>query len=624
MKITLKRTLLLVLSVLLIASLSLFLLDTGKTRKTYADSEITVETGEFEVLDKASVRIATGQTEVSGLKWTVRVKNTFHNELAGLGQVEYHLLVDNKEITSYDGQTVVDIPCTDTPEFVGGYWEYTCAITYEKTLNKLMEKYGPESAYGYTEDYIKDNLLPKVYKTELYVKGYVKVVPATGDPQHGYSLVGDTTRSVRGVAIANLLAGEYTSEDDAYESLVKFAGGELSRLDSTAEKLKSAQIKNLYSELDGEGAVVSSANVPAGTYDIFVGGKKVGSQTFDGNTKANINFTNIAKNPENYGKDVEMNFVNSSNQVYTIPFRYATKVIDDLADFSVVTYKSGKAIDGYYIMKNNIQAAAGSIYSGVEAWRPPTQKEGFVGTFDGNGYAVIYAKLWYGIFGTIYDGTIKNLAIYHCISGSANSAGTCTLAKFILGDTVIDNCYFYNDRSKGYDFASIDASRTVGAVSNYIAPTVKMSNSVIEVRTYTTNFAGSNYGIIANTHMVGANFQYIKQSENEKPFDWQMENVYYINVDGQDKVVNLVNTSGTLIGAVYGENQQSAYDACELAEDKKFIVEGLYFYPNYYTFGVESSTLASFDKNVWNFWTSGTSNYRAPSFINADRLTSIK
>lgn len=569
----------------------------------FAETTAVTEAGNFEVLEGAAIKIG-AENQASGIRWQVSVSKDYHDYVSSLGSVEYHTLVDNVPVEEKGATTTqVDILCTAAPTFnADGVWEYYASIVYDQ-LQKELEDAGksPEEVNA---------LLLKAYEVELYAKAYVKVTPTSGEPAIKYATTTGTARSIKGVAMHCVLSEEYTAEDDAFNSISTYAGEELEVV--TTEKAYNVGITNMYSEVDGTGSVTTETTLTTGSYDVYVGARRIDTVTLDSDSTAAVTIPTLYGLSDMAGKDVELRFVDANNKVTVVPFRYATKVIateEDVRYFDQDT--TTVSYDGYYLLKNSI-AFAGN--AGTDKIVQPTataygtQKSGLTGTFDGNGFTLSGFYSQGGLFGQIVGGTVKNLAMtdWNCLY--VNYWGAYPLGQKLRGATV-DNCYISTA-----NLALTDNART-GGFASYIDAETKISNSVIKLNYYfgSLSVEEANYGFISggNDKAYNTNADFV---------DWNMEGVFVIMSSGCNKLVKGADIS------VYAQNQQTTYENDETSENKKMI-DGVCLYnqsyttndlTNYSNFSTEENPdgfTQGYNKNLWKFTKGSASGAYANVYI---------
>lgn len=555
-----------------------------------AEASPVTEAGNFEVKEGASIRIV--ENAASGIRWKVSVSQAYHDYVSSLGTVKYHTLIDNVPVVEKDAaSTQVDILCTATPAFnENGVWEYTASIVYDQLKSDFEEA-------GKTETEVNDLLL-QAYGVELYAKAYVEITPASGEKTLKYAQTTGTARSIKGIAMHCVLSEEYTAEDAAFNSISTYAGEELEVV--TTETAYNVGITNMYSESDGAGSVTSETALAAGDYDVYVGARRIETVTLSSDGAATVTLPELFALSDMAGKDVDLRFVDANDKVTVVPFRYATKVIDDendVAYFKVAT--DSTTFGGYYLLKENITRSSLAQIQHRAAGDVPTKTAGLTGTFDGNGYALSSFITQGGLFGFINGGTVKNLALKNWTCQAVTGWGAVPLAMGIKNAT-IDNCYFETAS------LAVTAENRQAGFANYIDSKTKISNTVIYLNYYFGSYAADNapYGLVTRPNSPGTESVYPPYNKVNNA-NWNMEGV----IVRIPKGTKLMNASD---GSVYAQNQQAAYDADETSANKKIINGVCYYektdtytynskYANYSTAEDKDGFTQGYNKNVWTF-----------------------
>lgn len=179
----------------------------------------------------------------------------------------------------------------------------------------------------------------------------------------------------------------------------------------------------------------------------YIGAQVVGSVengvvTLDSEKLANIT---------EYGKKT-LTLFDASNNVYNVPLVYATKILNDVTDFSVFNLSTEKVIEGYYYLMDNVtipNAFSHEAYWGGESGTITFKTDiGFNGVFEGNGYTVSYKYNEWGLFGNILaDATIQNvkfIATRNAEESDVAKTISGALARELYG-AAINNVYMYID-----------------------------------------------------------------------------------------------------------------------------------------------------------------------------------
>lgn len=164
--------------------------------------------------------------------------------------------------------------------------------------------------------------------------------------------------------------------------------------------------------------------------------------------------------------------VTTDVNIYNLPVLFITKVITSATDWNTVAAtKVDDTLGGYYVLGDDIDftGMAAPTLCG-ELWAP---EKGFVGTFDGRGYAIkglSYADGSLGFFGMIGQaGVVKNLAFLNCelVPGAYKSG---IVANLVLG--TVENVYVS---------AKNNGSWWTAAFAYYIGGSAVVRNCMIEV-----------------------------------------------------------------------------------------------------------------------------------------------
>ena len=608
MRKTIKNFALALLSITFFIMATVGVLSNSNVKMAMAEANPVAVENNFETKDGASIRIAKGG-QPSGIRWGVTVTEEFHRYASALGTPTYYTLVNTVAIDENgENAGAVKIKCTSDPKFdKKGVWTFNASIVYDQLAAELK-------ADGYTDSQV-EQLLVKAYGTELYARAYVEI-DTVDETQKIFSVAGDTTRSIKNVATYCLISGETDTANDG--SLEAIAGKEIA-IEST-ETQKAVKIESIYAEKQpngvkfenfASGTVKTQGNLPAGNYDVLVGAKLVDTVTLDEAGVATANISGLASDMYQAGKDYYAQFVAENGKVYQAPFRYATAIIDDGADFrSFQVYKCGicdncvknsqcstpvaapeiEDANSYFIMSKDLYSATGNSNYVPNAQAP--KAVGLGGTFDGNGFAIRGAELPHcGLFDIVNGGTIKNFAVIDC---TLTLWGPIALAAQINNAT-LDNVYI----SVNYSFNK-DAVRAPSIFNACNNETV-ITNCVF--KTNYTPFSGqdvtSAYGLLNEIDYViytpnnPYTVQYDKMLENA-------QNVYYVSANTS------IMSCGTAsnLKRWYGANETAKYESETVAVKKIFT--GVYHYETGAALATDVTELpAGFDANLWKLDANG-------------------
>ncbi len=602
MRKTIKNLALALLSVTFFVMATVGILTNSNVKSAIAEANPVAVENNFETQNGASIRIAKGG-QPSGVRWAVKVTEEFHKYVSALGTPTYYTLV-NTEAIDEDGlnDKAVKIACTANPKFdKNGEWTFYASIVYDQLAAELK-------AEGYTDLQV-EQLLVKAYETELYARAYVEI-DNNDSATKIFSVEGDTARSIKNVATYCLISGDTDADNKAtFETIA----GKTVSIEKT-ETQKAMKVESVYAEKQPNGAdfealasgtVKSQSDLPAGTYDVLVGAKQVDTITLESAGVATATISGLASDAYEAGKDYYAQFVAGDGKVYQIPFRYATAIIDDGADFSPFSVRSCDECDkclagnkggcsnpqapdviedrnSYFIMSKDV---LGSV-TGAASYVPNAQSPVYVGlggTFDGNGYAVRGAELPHcGLFDLVNGGTIRNFAIIDC---TLTLWGPIALAAQLNGAT-LDNVYI--DVKYAFNSGAVRAPSVFNACDNE----TKITNTVI--KTNYTPFSGqdvtSTYGMLNEVYYI------IYQSPYAVNYDKMLENaenLYYVSAN-----TYITSTGGADSMRWYGANETDLYNSENIKYKKQFT--GVYHYADGAALATAVPELpAGFSADLW-------------------------
>lgn len=376
----------------------------------------------FEMEKGASIRRVAGEY---GIRWENRVNKDYIDDL----------------ITSYGKDARVEFrslvgPAVDTiRDLTVDFAEkndYRNILCLESTLSELAY-----DANGNCEFYTAiryDNLTAeqqeKAFAVDLTARTYVSVEGEFVD----YAIAEDTTRSMKSIASYILV----NDVDTANKALYEQYAGEL----NASEELDE-EICGYYSKLDEKGAV--GVKLPTGNYTAYIGAKKVASNIVGNGESVDVTLSKaplkIGDNLISAGEEYDVTFISSEGSVYTQPFFYATKTIDEASDLDCFQFSAATdMIDGYYILTKHIDIPTDYTYSHKVNGRFDSKTNGFCGTFDGNGYTIDGLKITAtnGLFGILYNATVKNVAF---TNAELSADGYAAFLAEGTVSTTIDNVY---------------------------------------------------------------------------------------------------------------------------------------------------------------------------------------
>jgi len=519
--INLKRKLTYALIVGLIFCLSFFILPLNSSAKANTSYEPVdgVAVSGFYMENGAEVRLDGKQ----GIRFITNVEKGFYDYLKTTygeqAEIEFHTLIN------YNGLDVLEITPTNTTQdlkFSGNAnfdgTENTSSFQYKATV-----VYNGDSAEGVTEEVKR-----AAYSLELTARAYVKI-----GENVIYAKAEDTSRSMKGVASV-----AYLTEDD------------------------QENIGYLENYLVGEGKTIGALSE---TVSGFYGDKYVGGATYDATQYAQsgvvkvkdvtvveaylgANKLKVTDNGDGTQKISGFEFADSAlrtNKVLTVfgsngnAYRFTYKIVDRIITVKdeLSAFKMTSATDkfgGYYVLGNDIDATGYSpvAHDASIANLTSSTISGLTGTFDGNGHSIINFTSTtgqYGLFGRVFNGTIKNLAFKNAVLNTGKNTET-LFATYATGVNM-ENVYV--------DLALNSSGNFIGGLffdmTNNYTNTIKNCVFKVTAATPTCNFyKGSLIGQTANV-----------------PDSSKWENVYMIsslelaNKFSASQVIDASNTTAT-------------------------------------------------------------------------------
>ncbi len=297
-----------------------------------------------------------------------------------------------------------------------------------------------------------------------------------------------------------------------------------------------------------------------------------------------------------------------------------TQVIDEAEDLKLFTLTGAttdnpyNAVDGYYILANDIDASAlvlndhvfmsGAQYPGNGF----SADQGFIGVLDGQGYIIDgLAVKNAGLFGNTNAPIIKNIAFTNAtLSGYYPTlfAQTITRSKtpenqFTGHDALLQNIYI------SIKSATAGGCKRVGVLaSQTLAAVVKLQNVVVE-------YANVSAEIQAQ-YEAGNDFYMLGTSQNSMAASTTMyENCYAISTApvlqrkampgfAQNQVeYTLTGSKVTAVGAVIDPQVTEVLNRCGKTLAVDHVLVGLKAYADYSAMAAANNDLTSFDSKYW-------------------------
>ena len=429
---------------------------------------VSAEQG-FYVEKGAAVRLKDGE---SGIRFSTVVTEEYYNGLlAKYGNnaaVEFYTVIGAGE----NLKNPLEYKAAD-PIFENGVFNYREVIYYDNLKNDLTAMYEEAGKTGEELTSLVEAAIKKAYATELNVKAVAKItVGETTTTVEAYKT--DNLRSMSGVALDLLVSGDYKPEQKS--ALEAYLGGAL-----TVTDVYGADAYYDNSVLSG---VVTTENLPTGDYTVYYGAKKVSAVSVTDGAET-LNLTGIEGLTD--GKDYSLTFYNAdTNAAYKRTFKAVTKILTKAADLEVFkTTAEDSEFNGYYVLGNDIDAsgythtsAIANISAGSD-YLPDTKLRGLTGTFDGLGHTISGLNLdKCSLFGTIYEGTVKNVALTNVTMTGANTAAI----AWYTYKGAIENVFV--------SIKSLPESWNRAAFAGKISTTTVVKNVIVELTNVPVNVYG--------------------------------------------------------------------------------------------------------------------------------------
>ncbi len=400
-------------------------LPTANADVNYAPVNSVAQAGFYSV-DGAEIRLLSSG---HGIRFSTVIEEGFYDYLTktyeGAG-FEFHTLVNytGAEITSITPDTaktdnVTVSKTVDKSAFEDGIFKYYASVIYNG-----------DSAEGVTEETLR-----KAYSCELTARGYVQITRTGSDPIIIYAAANDTVRSARGVAsVAELNeTDEYklafirdymVAADKTINDVDNNIGGYYGeRYNGDAENYNpSAYAKSGAVEITGL-SLDSAAKVD----EAFLNSKKVAVTAVSDGKMSISGYEFDESEIDSNGSDAVLTVYGADGNAYRQTVKLVTKIITVKEDMSGFQWKSGSdddAYSGYYVLGNDVSLSGYTPAAHANLGNAP--KGGLTGTFDGQGYSLTdftystSSGSFYGFFGAINGGTIKNLAVKNAIMTGAS------------------------------------------------------------------------------------------------------------------------------------------------------------------------------------------------------------
>ncbi len=490
----------------------------------YAAEEATEEpVFGFYMVDGAAVRVNTGENVATedvctGISFTTNITQDYYTNTLKATYTTATSFVLTTEIA----------PATGTYN----------AKKYEWTLSDTMAYVDGVRSFRAALDYsdLTEEQRVKALALDLKATSYITVLgeedAVLGTVETETKATEDTVRSMRGVAVDELLVNPETEDKETLEAYL-------------GENETGASEETVYIETSEETAFEGDYTAA------YWNAEKIAESNLGGEELAGVEL----------GAKGNLVLFDDANNYKIVPFQYVTKAIETYDDLESILITQAKVeataytFDGYYALAKDLDFLgseyavlhdAGFDYKSGLSHHSNNTEMGLIGTFDGNGHTLSVKLGWYGLFGKFGAGaTIKNL-ILNAQFETANtytSRGTSVLAyKSTAAATInkssVENVWIniLEDNSEGKSNPSV-----INTISKY----VEWKNLVVSY-----NSEKITYDLTKNGGIFCNNDSNISPSTD---FTNNTSNCYVIS-STKIALGNLL--TGTYAGAYYASNDQ--------------------------------------------------------------------
>ena len=457
-----KKTTLMTILVLLAATVIAFTGIFVQQAKAEAPQDLGVAAAEdFYTVDGAYVRgvqSSSPSDNGSGIRFEAVIRQGYYKQILTEypeKEVKLGMLITTSSVSDINDLTV---DCDD-PNLQD--YEYAGTPRFATTADN--------ATFKYTQSLV--NLPASDYGVEFTARAYLKVVGE--DDAVYYATTNDSTRSMRSVANAYILLDPSSASE-----LGKYVFNNNRVMFGNAEYIeqKTYTPGSGFSDNETNDLIITDDKLEGITAEYaYIGAKKYPVELEDGSLKIE-DIGELTIGEEYYVS------VFTEDAVYSSKFRYVTTAIENVEEFSIFDIKEftggvgsasaqGTTIDGYYVLKNDIDASTYTHQHSTELWDAGIgyNSTGFRGTFDGCGHQIDGITLGnYGFFGGLSTGAVvKNVAFTNVqfLNPQAN------LRSFVLafnivgtaGRVTLRDIYIqldsFNITSKNYGLVSPIADR---------------------------------------------------------------------------------------------------------------------------------------------------------------------
>lgn len=373
----------------------------------------------FAMQKGAAVRKNAGST---GIRFSTDINQQWYNDTLSAYasytgvKVELHTLVarnaaltdvNEDGITDEKDLTVSMIAADPNNVGLNEAMDYLDEGTIEFKTDSASDIY----TYRAVTTYNTTKCTEKTYAMELVARSYAVVTYTDGDTEKTsepvYADSEENVRAMRTVANMAILEGEQYSENLAHYVKVGTRTTEMKYYQTSDDTSKSVTLNQL----------------PSGEYTGYLNASKIGVTVTDGA----ISLTDLDTSGLTLGETYYVSVFTADNKVYSAPFMYVTKAIDEASDMSVLQISATNTkVEGYYVLTEDISGATiANALSGNSAnvnYRESADV-GFDGTFDGQGHTldITVTATNFGVFGNLLaNAEVKNVGLNITLNGTAD------------------------------------------------------------------------------------------------------------------------------------------------------------------------------------------------------------
>ncbi len=393
----------------------------------------------FAMQKGAAVRKKEGST---GIRFSTDINQAWYNDVLAQYseytnvEIELHTLIarnaaltDVNEDQTIDEKDLTVAMIAQDPENVGA--NEAMDYTDRGTISFASENEADTYTYRAVMLYNPQDCTATTYAMELVARSYAVVTytdngtEKTSEPVYADSE--DNVRAMRTIANVAILDGGSGSENLTHY---------------VTEGTRTTEMK-YYQTSDDTSKSITLNNLPSGDYTGYLNASKIGVTVTDGT----ISLTDLDTSGLTLGETYYVSVFTAENEVYSAPFMYVTKVIDEASELSLLQIStSNLKVDGYYVLGADIEEASIShLMSGTStnANYRGSADVGFNGTFDGQGHTLsVNVQGNYGLFGNLLaESEIKNVGLDITITTTDGSYTPVALGYYTVKGAALTNTY---------------------------------------------------------------------------------------------------------------------------------------------------------------------------------------